>query len=67
MNTYNLITIKETSVNGDSITTTEYYLPADQNGNIISDYSNKFRVIQNGQMIIFDTEQEYNSWLIQNT
>jgi hypothetical protein len=67
MNTYNLTTIKETTIVTNSITTTEYYLPVDQNGNVVLDYLNKFRIIKNGQMLVFDNGQEYNLWLEQNS
>ena len=67
MNTYTLITIEETTINGISISGTTYQVPIDQNGDIPANYLAKNRVIKNGEMHVFDTEQEYRDWLQQNT
>lgn len=70
MNTYNLITVEETTVttnNIGSISTTSYLIPVDINDVPITDYVTKNRVIKNNQMIVFDTEQEYRNWLQQNS
>jgi len=67
MNTYTLITIEETTINGISISGTVYQVPIDQNGDIPTNYLAKNRVIKNGEMLVFDTEQEYRDWLQQNT
>jgi hypothetical protein len=70
MNTYNLITVEETTVttnNIGSISTTSYLIPVDINDVPITDYITKNRVIKNNQMLVFDTEQEYRDWLQQNS
>ena len=67
MNTYNLTTVEEAIIIAGCITTTFNTLPIDGNGNAVTDYTHKFRAIKDGQMIVFDTEQEYRDWLTQNT
>lgn len=67
MNTYNLTTVEESTINGDSRSTTYYAIPVDGNNVPVTDYHSKFRVIVNNQMLVFDTEQEYRDWLQQNS
>lgn len=67
MQIYNLIQIEEANVTGGSITTTIYNMPVDNTNTPVTNYTTKFRVIQNNQMIVFDSEQEYRDWLQQNT
>lgn len=70
MNTYNLITVEETTITANnigSVATTSYLIPVDINGIPITDYITKNRVIKDNQMLVFDTEQEYKGWLQQNS
>ncbi len=70
MNTYNLITVEETTIttnNIGSVATTSYLVPVDINDIPVTDYVTKNRVIKNNQMLVFDTEQEYRDWLQQNS
>lgn len=63
MNTYELKEVAETTLPQQS--TSYSQVPIDPLGNI-PDYLNKDRVIHNGQMIVFDTRQEYLDYLEQN-
>lgn len=65
MNTYNLTTVEESTIAEGNLMTTSYTIPVDSNGNP-ADYLSKFRIIKNGQMMVFDTEQEYRDYLINN-
>ena len=68
MNTYQLITIQESTIIGTGMASTSFQIPIDQNGNTPVDYQHKNRVIiDNTSMIVFDTEQEYKDWVDQNT
>ena len=67
MNTYNLTTVEESTINGGSRSTTYFAIPVDGNNVPVTDYHLKFRVIADGQMHVFDTEQEYRDWLQQNS
>lgn len=67
MNTYELTTVEETSIIGTNISSTTYTLPVDGLGNVPANYMNKFRVVKDNQMLVFDTEQEYRDWIQQNT
>jgi hypothetical protein len=63
MNTYSLITVEEMYITeGGSISTTIYTIPVN-NGIPVTDYVTKFRILQNNQMLVFDTEQEYKDYL----
>mgnify|MGYP003339545562 CR=1 FL=1 len=66
MNIYNLSTVEQSTISDGNISTTYYQFPIDINGNPV-EYLSKFRIIKDGQMVVFDTEQEYRDWLIQNT
>lgn len=66
MNTYNLKSIQELNLDNsagyNNISTTEYKIPVDEFNNPV-EYLHKFRaIIDQQQMIIFDSEQEYNQW-----
>ena len=63
MNTYDLKEVAETEIPQGA--TTYYQVPIDILGNI-PDYLNKDRVIRNGQMLVFDTKQEYLDYLESN-
>jgi hypothetical protein len=68
MQTYTLITVEESTINLMGRSGMTYKIPVDNNGNTVTDYLSKNRVIYNdNQMIVFDTEQEYVDWLQQNT
>jgi hypothetical protein len=60
MNAYNLKDVIETSLPQGS--STIYQVPVDSLGNI-PDYLNKDRIIEDGQMLVFDTRQEYLDYL----
>lgn len=63
MNTYTLTTVEEMHINeaGD-ISTTTYTIPSN-NGTPVTDYTTKFRIVKDGQMLVFDNEQEYRDYL----
>ena len=63
MNTYNLKNVIETHLPQGS--STIYQIPVDDLGNIPA-YLDKFRVVIGGQMLVFDTEQEYRSYIADN-
>jgi hypothetical protein len=66
MNTYSLTTVEEMHITEDgSISITTYTLPVN-NGTPVTDYISKFRIINNNQMLVFDTEQEYRDYLSSN-
>ena len=66
MTTYNLTSVEEaTPVTGGGCNTMTYQIPVDTQGNIPI-YLNKFRVIKDNQMLVFDTEQEYRTWISEN-
>ena len=67
MNTYNLTTVEEANLitlpDGlVGVSTTTYTIPIDSNGNPV-EYLTKFRITQNNQILVFDTEQEYRDYL----
>ena len=66
MNTYNLTTVAETNIIQFGVSTTTTLVPINSDGTPVTDYTVKNRVIKGDQMIIFDTEQEYRDWLVQN-
>jgi hypothetical protein len=65
MNTYNLKTVNEATIIGDNLSTISYVIPIDDLGNI-PDYLAKDRIIKNGQMLVFNTRQEYLDYLESN-
>ena len=66
MNTYNLITIKESTINDSSFSTTTYQIPVTSGGTSVTDYGDKNRIWINNQLIVFDTQEEYDEWISQN-
>ena len=65
MTTYNLKEVEEASIGMGGYNTTVYLIPIDSQGNPVTDYQWKDRVLKNGQMIVFDTRQEYLDYLAQ--
>lgn len=63
MNTYIFKTVKETTIVGGSMMTQENKVPIDDLGNVPIDYLHKNRVIKGEQLLVFDTEQEYNDYI----
>jgi hypothetical protein len=66
MNTYNLKTVEEAFYINNSLSTTTYQIPVDDQGNTPA-YLDKFRLVTGGQMLVFDTEQEYRNYIASNT
>jgi hypothetical protein len=66
METYTLKTVEQSVLINGSLSSTSYDIPVDSQGKV-PDYIDKFRLITNGQMFVFDTEQEYRDWLQNNT
>jgi len=62
MNTYNLKTVEEAFYINNSLSTTTYQIPVDDQGNTPA-YLDKFRLVTGGQMLVFDTRQEYLDYL----
>lgn len=65
MNIYTMKTIEEASVHEIAVSTTTFSVPVDSLGNI-PEYLNKDRIIKDGQMLVFDTRQEYLDYLSAN-
>jgi hypothetical protein len=65
MNTYNLKTVEEAFYINNSLSTTTYQIPVDDQGNIPA-YLDKFRLVTGGQMLVFDSEQEYRNYITSN-
>jgi hypothetical protein len=63
MNTYTLITIEETTIAGDNISSVYYTIPVDNNNNPVTDYTTKNRILRNNQMLVFDTYEEYRNYI----
>lgn len=60
---YNFKTVKETTIVSGSQMTQDFQIPIDDLGVVPFDYLYKFRVIKDNQMLVFDTEQEYNDYI----
>lgn len=66
MNIYNLIMVQETTIATGNMMSTGYIIPVDDNNVPITNHTTKNRVIKDNQMYVFDTEQEYTTWISEN-